>query len=137
MNDFPANPNPATVGPTNRELQNEIQALRGLVLGVITITIALSGALNLYFLRQASVVRGQLAENEKYIAEFTTGVQPKIEGLMAQLNAFARTNADFAVVLSKYSINPTPGSAPAGNPPAVAPTAAKPAAPAVAPRPAK
>ena len=84
-------------------LQQEVQALRGLLLGVVTVLIILSGSVNLVLLRQASMARGQLAENQKNIDEYKNHLRPNVLDFWTKLNAFAKTNPDLAQILGKYN----------------------------------
>jgi len=119
---------PATGNDTAiSELQAEVQALRSFVLGMLVVVIVLSGAVNLFFLRQASLVNGQLAlqqqENKQNVEEFAARTGPAIATFWTKVNEFAKTNPDIGQLLSKYNFvgTPPPGPIPAGTPPVTAP----------------
>ena len=84
-------------------LQAEVQALRGLLLGVVTVLIILSASVNLFLLRQASMARGQLAENQKSIDDYDHHLLPNVQDFWGKLNAFAKSNPDLAPILGKYN----------------------------------
>lgn len=108
-----------------QELQQEVQSLRSFVMSVVVIVIVLSGAVNFYLLRQASLVTAQLAiqteENKRNVEEFTTQTGPALAGLWKSVNDYAKANPDLQPLLAKYNFQGTLPSAPPASAPGIPP----------------
>jgi hypothetical protein len=127
-------PEAASVSEALTTLQLQLQA-------ILIILIMLSGALNLYFYRQYSLLRKEQALLEPQVAQLNDGYQratiPLMSKFLSQLTDYANAHPDFKPILDKYPFRVASTSAvPAtAQPTAAAPSSAatKQVAPAKAP----
>src|SRR5580693_7285659 len=101
MSEFePASQSPSGSGAT--ELQEELQSLRTLIIAALVLLVVFSGSVNIYLLKQVSLVRNQIDVSK---AVFTAEVQnfntPKAIDYWNHLMAYARTHPDFAPIVNK------------------------------------
>jgi hypothetical protein len=85
-----------------RALQEEVQSLRTLIIGLLLVLILLSGAFNLFLLRQAHLVSTQATETKKMVEEYQANL-PGIFEFWNKLGDFAKTHPDFKPIMDKYS----------------------------------
>ena len=120
--------NPVPVQPSSVDLRAEVDSLRHLVVSLLTLVFVLSGALNLYLLRQYRSLSRELTEKgpqvERLALEYQKGV-PFMTNVVAKLTEYGRTHPDFTPVLVKYGFKPTGPTSPAP----VSPSSLTPAAP--------
>jgi len=119
-------------GPTIEELQQQVRTLQTFLIATLAVLVLLSGSLNLFVLRQVSMVSKQSEETQKFVTDYETASVPVITEFLNKLTAASKTNADVARLLTKYNIQQTvakpgtPGLSPApaatpGTLPAAAP----------------
>jgi hypothetical protein len=88
--------------PSLESLQRAYQSLRTL-LDILTVALViLSGSLNIFLLRQVSMVRNEIEERRRFIADYERNNVPIMNDFVLKLQAFAKTNPDFAPILAKY-----------------------------------
>jgi hypothetical protein len=82
------------------EMQNDLQWLRTLV-SIALILLGLFGlSVDVFLLRQASLIRTQVTQTETMEDNFNAAVPTKFWN---RLNEYARTHPDFAPIIAKYS----------------------------------
>jgi hypothetical protein len=119
---------PAPTGAN--DLQEQVDALRHLVVSVLILLIVISGTFSIYLLRQWRTVSRELTgyrpQATQIIADYQKVSVPVMTDFLKRITDFGRTHPDFAPILAKYNIKPTAastGPAPATGavPPAAAP----------------
>ncbi len=93
-----------TPGSTIEELQQQVRTLQAFFIGTLAVLVLLSGSLNLFVLRQVSLVSKQSEETQKFVAEYENVSVPMITEFLKKLDAAAKTNTDVARLLTKYNI---------------------------------
>jgi hypothetical protein len=93
-------------------LQQAYQSLRTTVDILIVVIVVLSGSLNIFLLRQVSLVRREVEDRQRFLTDYEHNSVPLMNDFVLKLQAFAKTNPDFAPILAKYwrSTNPPPAS---------------------------
>ncbi len=96
----------------------QYDSLRQLVVSILVLVIVISGTLNVFFLRQAKASRQELdairPQVNAMVAQYQRNLAPTMEETARKLTEFARSNADFAPILSRHLSTPgTPAPAPA------------------------
>jgi hypothetical protein len=98
-------------------LQQAYQSLRTLLEVLIVVMVVLSGSLNIFLLRQVSLVRREVEDRERFITDYEHNSLPLMNDFVLKLQAFAKTNSDFVPILAKYwrptNAPPVPQSPPA------------------------
>jgi len=120
----------APIQANTNDLQDQVDALRHLMVSILILVIVISGTLNIYLLRQWRTVSKDLAgirpQAAQMIAEYQKVSAPLMTDFVKKITEYGRTHPDFAPVLTKYGLKP-----PAPTAAAPAPAAAQqPAAPA-------
>jgi hypothetical protein len=114
--------------PSLESLQQQVQSLRGLLIGALMALFLLSVALNLFLYRQDNLVRKELAAvrtaSRNLVADYETNKQPLIQMFVSKLQEYARAHSDFNPVLQKYNILPQGPPTQSGQPPSFAPAPA-------------
>ena len=88
--------------PSLESLQRAYQSLRTL-LDILTVALViLNGSLNIFLLRQVSMVRNEIEERSKFIVDYERSNVPIMNDFVLKLQVFAKTNPDFAPILAKY-----------------------------------
>ncbi|MBI3851855.1 MAG: hypothetical protein HY298_16490 [Verrucomicrobia bacterium] len=110
MNDTPR--------PSIEELQEQVRSLRTFFLATLAVLIFLSFTLDVFILRQVSIARRQLEENQKFVDDYNKISVPMITDFLTKLTAASKTNTDIARLLLKYNIQqpvakPVPATLPA------------------------
>src|SRR5215831_13708073 len=105
-------------------LEPQVRSLRGTVTMLLIACCCLGAGLALYLYRQVTQLNVQVVEAKRTIDDYQTNALPRIKWFVGNLQAFAKTNADFNPILAKYGLLPTN----AANPAAAAPAAPAPAA---------
>lgn len=80
------------------------QSCRTLLLAVLTSLLLMCGGIGLYMFHQASMMRVQLTQQQRFISDFTQNAVPKGNKFISGLQAFAKTYPDFAPILVKYNL---------------------------------
>lgn len=113
------------VQPVSSEMQEQVDAVRHLVISVLILVIVVSGTLNIFFLRQLRDARRQLNNIRPQAAKMMEGYQkteaPMMQTIVNKFTEYGRTHPDYAPILSKYNIK---AAAPVS--PTTAPTTATP-----------
>lgn len=102
-------------------LQAQVSSLRTLLICTWLALIILSLGVNIFIWRQMSLVRQQLDENSRIVADYHRVTEPRIRELLGKLEIFAAANRDFQPIFSKYVPS---------RPQSTLPTPTKPVAPA-------
>lgn len=105
-------PNSGSAPVTLESLQQAYQNLRLLFHALILILLVLSGSVNIFLLREVSLVRRDVQDRQRFVDEYNRNYPTLISNVVARLQDFSRTNADFAPVLRKYGVQPTSSPAP-------------------------
>jgi hypothetical protein len=107
------------------DLRRQFGRLQQALISALVLVIVISGALNLFLLRQVKYSRTDLAlirpEAENLMAEYTKTGAPALAEIIKQFTAYGRTHSNFRPILIKYKLlkpsetNPaaTTGAAPA------------------------
>lgn len=114
----------------------QYETLRKLFVATLVALIILSGALNIFFLRQLIFIRKDLEavrpQINQLLANYQATEDPQIKSFLSSLVGYGRAHPDFIPILVKYKI--VPDTAPR----MAAPAPAAPAAPTLTPvKPAK
>ena len=83
-------------------LQQAYKSLRLQFEVLLGILILLIGSLGIYLYCQVALVQRQIEEQELLLADYQQNSQPLIQDFLNRMQAFARTNAEFAQVFGKY-----------------------------------
>lgn len=126
MNDLSNTPvTPAPAEP----VADALASLRLQFQATLIILIMISGALDLYLLRQYTTTRKEVAAFEQIVGQMITNYQqatvPLANKFLGQLTEYAKTHPDFQPVLRRYNVQPASGVMA----PAPAPAATKTPAP--------
>jgi hypothetical protein len=135
MNETPIIP----AAPVESEsLADAVATLRVQFQAALIIMIMLSGALDLYLLRQYTSLRKEVAALEPQVGQMLADYQrvsvPLINSFLGKLTEYAKTHPDFQPILTRYNVQ---AAAPAAAPATPQPAASQPATKAPAPAPAK
>ncbi len=93
-------PNPAAA---DEDLREQVQAMRSVLLLLLVSMTCLSAWLSLFLYRQVVITNRQVVEAKRITDEFQTNALPRINWFVNNLQAFAKTNADFNPILAKYN----------------------------------
>ena len=88
------------------QLLGAYRSLRSLFLAAIGCMLILTGSVFLFLLREVSATRSQVSELTQYVAAYEKNSVPVMRQFRDKLIEFAKSNPDFAPILSKY-VNPT------------------------------
>ncbi len=91
-------------------IQQQVDSLRKLFTITLVVLCVLSGAVNLYLLRQVVTVRKALTSEQARIDQFTKNELPNIDKFKGSLQAFAKTHPDLNPILARYNLAPTTNS---------------------------
>ncbi|MEO6181924.1 MAG: hypothetical protein ABIP71_02220 [Verrucomicrobiota bacterium] len=88
----------------------QYETLRKLFIATLIALLILSGALNIFFLRQMIFVRKDLdvvrPQVNQLVANYRATEDPQIKNFLSSLVGFGRTHPDFIPILVKYKIVP-------------------------------
>jgi hypothetical protein len=99
------------------------RTLRIQFLAVLLMLAVLCGSLNIYLLRQVTLVRRELKANrpvvDQIVAEYVRSGGPVIKDFLTKLEVFSKTHPDFRPILAKYvnATNSTAAPVPSKNTP--------------------
>jgi len=99
--ELPANPSSSQTG-TVESLQQAYQSLRTLLHTVLVILLVLTWSVNIFLLKQLSLVRNEVEERQRFIAEYEKNTVPLMSDFLIRLQGFTKTNPDFTNILHKY-----------------------------------
>ena len=97
---------------TIHALEEEVQSLRTLFICTLLVLIVLSAALNIFLLRQASLVGTQAAEQQKAVDQYNNVNAPVAREMWVQLLKYAEKHPDIIAKYSPYLGMPAPSSTP-------------------------
>lgn len=124
MDNFETKPAPAAASDS-ANLQQQIEALRSLVVSVLILTVIISGAFNAYLWRQVRFasqdVNAARPQVNQLLAEYNKVQAPVINDFVKRLVDFSKVHQDFAPILAKYGIKPTAAPATGLTPTGAAP----------------
>lgn len=83
-------------------LKAQMRTFRTLLTCTWLALIILSLGVNIFIWRQMSLVRQQLDENSRVVADYHRVTEPRIRELLSKLEVFAAANRDFQPIFSKY-----------------------------------
>lgn len=89
-------------GSDIESLQQAFLSLRNLVQAVVIVMIVLSASLNVFLLRQVTLVRKEIQTRETYISAYLEGGYPKLDTFLDRLQRFAEDNASLQPVLQRH-----------------------------------
>ncbi len=102
-------PNPANSTGLSSDLSTKVNqleqgfyGLRNQFLILLIIIAVLNCSLNVFILKQVSILHKQIVDNASLIETYQQKDAPKMNQFVEQLKAFAQNNPDFAPVLMKY-----------------------------------
>ena len=114
------------VQPAANDLQEQMDALRHLVVSLLILLVVVSGTFNIYLLRQWRTTSKDLAgikpQAAQMIGEYQRDSGPRMADFVKKITEYGRTHPDFAPVLAKYGLKAAPatGAPPVSSvPPAV------------------
>ena len=107
--ELPANPASSQTAALE-SLQQACQSLRTLIDTVLVILLVLTWSVNIFLLKQLSLVRNEVEERQRFIAEYEKNTVPLMGEFLTRLQGFTKTNPDFTNILHKYWM-PTNASA--------------------------
>jgi hypothetical protein len=106
-----------------QELRAQCQSLQQLVSALLVLLLIVSGALDIYLLRQWRMARAELQRRGPYItkmvAEYNQVSAPAISDFVKRLVDYEKTHPDFTQILLKYNLK---GNTTTGGPPVAVPT---------------
>jgi len=103
-----------------QELRTQYQSLRQVVSALLVLVLIISGALDIYLLRQWKMARAELQRRgpqvTAFVAEYNRVSAPAITDFVKRLIDYEKTHPDFTQILTKYNLK---GTGATGAPPAV------------------
>lgn len=107
MEEFEAKPMSQPDLPESTNVQLQIQALRQLILSTLLLVLVVSGAFNIFLLRQYRTVKAELAPmkaNAAQIIQQCNTINATANDLAKKFLEYGRTHPDFMPILNKYGI---------------------------------
>jgi hypothetical protein len=115
--------------PDLADLQEQFDSLHHLVVSILILSIVISGTLWIYLRRQVNATKAELEgirpQATNIISQYDKVTGPAMDTFVARLVEYSRGHPDFAPILAKYGIKPSPAT---GAPAGTAPTGALPSA---------
>jgi len=104
-----------------QELRAECQSLRQTVSALLVLVLLVSGALDIYLMRQWKMARAELQRRgpqiSQFVAEYNKVSAPAIADFVKRIVEYEKTHPDFTYILLKYNLK---GNAVTGAPPIAA-----------------
>jgi hypothetical protein len=104
-----------------QELRAECQSLRQVVSVLLILVLLVSGALDIYLLRQWKMARTELQRRgpqiSQFVGEYNRASAPAIADFVKRLVEYEKTHPDFTYILLKYNLK---GNSSTGAPPVAA-----------------
>jgi len=89
---------------------DQYETLRKLFVATLVALLILSGALNIFFLRQLIFIRKDLEaarpQIKQFVENYKATVEPQIKSFLSSLVGYGRAHPDFIPILVKYKIVP-------------------------------
>ena len=109
MNSTPPLNNAAPVAPQEpessvRQLQSQFRSLQAQLMAVFVTMVIMNLSVNLFFWKQMSVINKQAHDLQQVVTNYTNNDARRMNDFLNQLRDVARTNAEFALILTKYKI---------------------------------
>jgi hypothetical protein len=110
----PLAPHPGPPSVTLESLAEAHESLRTALHVTLVMLVILTGTLFVFFLREVSIARRQIAELTQVVGDYEKSAVPLMEDFRSKLQAFAKTHPDFAPIYARYfgSTNSAPLSSP-------------------------
>jgi hypothetical protein len=99
--ELPTNPSAGQTAALD-SLQQAYQSLRTLIHTVLVILLVLTWSVNIFLLKQLSLVRNEVDERQRFVAEYEKNTVPLMSEFLIRLQGFTKTNPDFTNILHKY-----------------------------------
>ena len=109
--------------PDLKQLREQYESIRHLVVSLLCLTIVVSGTLTLYLMRQSKYSRAEANTLRQMVYEYNNTNFPVIKELRDRLFEYSKTHPDFAPIANRYGINQAAPAPPPASPP-VAPAPA-------------
>ena len=93
---------PAGPAPTVETLAQAYQSLRSAFHITLVMLVILTGSLFVFFLREVSIARRQIAELTQVVVEYEKNSVPLMEDFRTKLLVFTRTHPDFQPIYTRY-----------------------------------
>ena len=93
----------STAGSGMEALRSEVQSLRTMLSFTLLLMFVFSFCVNIFLFRQASAMSAQANEAQMVVGSFENGGAAQAIDFWNKLNDYARTHADFAPIINKYS----------------------------------
>jgi hypothetical protein len=97
------------------QLRAQYNSLHGLVVSTVVLLIVFSMSFNLYLLRQLKFTRAELGairpQAQQIIADYQAGSGRAMDEFVKKIAEYGQAHPDFAPILVKYGIKPTPPAA--------------------------
>src|SRR5438105_14489035 len=93
---------PAAPALTLEALAEAHQSLRAAFHVALVMLFILTGSLFVFFLREVSLARRQIAELTQVVTEYEKNSVPVMEDFRAKLQVFMRSHPDFSPIYAKY-----------------------------------
>src|SRR6476619_2072744 len=106
---------------TARQVQEQLDSLRHIVVTMLILVIVVSGTFTLYLLRQSKYARVEANGMRAAVNEYNTTNYPVIKDFRDRLAEYSKSHPDFAPIAQKYGITPGPGAMTPQAPAAIAP----------------
>ncbi len=113
--------------PTLKQLQQQVESLRHVIVSFLVLSIVVSGTFTLYLLRQAKYARTEAATYQAEINQYANTNLPMIKKFGDLLTEYSKTHPEFAPIARKYGLGASPaapapvGTAPTGTAPTAVP----------------
>ncbi len=92
-------------------VQEQLDALRHLIVSVLILLLVVSGTLTIYLLRQWRTVSKELAavspQATQMIRDYQTNRGPAMDDFLRKIADYGRKNPDFMPIMVKYGLNPS------------------------------
>src|ERR1043165_2440528 len=85
-------------------LQQELDSLQILTRALLVAMLWLCAAAGLFLYRQVSISNQQVAQQRQMIARFESTYRPGLDKIVANLQAFGRTDRNFMAILSRHDL---------------------------------
>ena len=115
--------------PAADGLQDQVDALRHLVVSLLILVVVVSGTFSIYILRQLKDAHRDIERIRPQVAQMTANYQraeaPMMQTLMNKFAEYGATHPDYVPILAKYGIKPAAAPAASSMPPSAAPSEKK------------
>ena len=91
--------------------ENSSNCQLGLI-AVLTSLLLMCGGIGLFFFHQASMLKGQVNQCERIVAEYNSTSVAKVNTFVSGLQNLSRSNPELLAILSKYGLQPGAAQSP-------------------------